>query len=230
MRRFFPYKRIEQVPINKIKESLSKLFSRLGQPQWIKVDNGYPFASNKREIIPVLSLWLISLDIDMIWNRPATPEDNAKVERAQGIMEKWVEAHKCQNLEQLTKRVDQAITCHNTYYPVSRLKGKTRIEVFPKIEKHSGRIFNPKDVQIQRVLDKLAQQSWSRSVSKKGQVEIYRHRFSVGVKYAAQKVSIKIDPDKNQWLVFDKHSQLIKTRHTRITSDNIKKLDLTRGD
>lgn len=170
---------------------------------------------------------MIALGIEVIWNRPATPEDNAKVERAQGILGKWVQAQTCENLKQLKQRIDQAILCHNTYYPVSRLKGKTRLEVFPAINKHSNRVFNPKDLQIQRVLDKIASQSWRRTVSKNGQVEIYRQRFSVGPKYGAQRVSIKLDPRDNQWMVFDKHAKLIKTRKTKITSANIRKLNIS---
>jgi hypothetical protein len=55
------------------------VFKTFGVPSWIKVDNGRPLGDPQLEIIPPLALWLLCLGIKVIWNRPATPQDNAKV-------------------------------------------------------------------------------------------------------------------------------------------------------
>jgi transposase InsO family protein len=62
------------------------MFHQWGQPQCLRVDNGLPFGDPGSDLVPVLSLWLIGLGIDVLWNRPYQATDNAKVERMQGTM------------------------------------------------------------------------------------------------------------------------------------------------
>lgn len=84
---------------------LITIFKNHGAPDWIKVDNGRPFGDPKLELIPPLALWLIGLGIKVIWNRPATPQDNAKVERSQGVMGRWTEYTKCKDTFELQDRL-----------------------------------------------------------------------------------------------------------------------------
>ena len=71
------------------------VFQRWGMPVLIKVDNGQPFGDPQKKTIPVLALWLMSLKIKVIWNRPRQPRDNAKVERMQGTSKRWVDLDRC---------------------------------------------------------------------------------------------------------------------------------------
>ena len=104
-RLFSPHSRINQVDLLAVRDALICIFKRWGLPMAMKVDNGAPFGDPLRKSIPVLGLWLIALDIEMIWNRPSQPTDNAKVERMQGTSGRWAEADRCNNLLQLEDRL-----------------------------------------------------------------------------------------------------------------------------
>jgi len=146
----------------------------------------------------------------VIWNRPATPQDNAKVERSQGVMAKWTEYSKCRNSTDLQFRLWKEADFHNLHFPIRRKGNKTRIELFPKLL-HTGKVWNPLDFKLNRALIVLAKADWERKVTSLGQISIYGQRFSVGMKYKHQKISIKLKPRENQWTIFDSKGQFIKT-------------------
>lgn len=193
-------------------------------PQWIRVDNGLPLGSLHKDIIPVMAMWLISLGIEMIWNRPRQPRDNAMVERCQRTLKNWAEPHRAGNAEELQTRLDQAILSYNRYFKVSRLANCTREEVYPKLMKHTGRAYQKTQAHLTPVLDYLSKGSWERKVSLKGQIWIFGRRFSVGSKLKNQLVYLKIDPKKNTWKVYDEQSRLIKTHPTAIRLGAIQNL------
>lgn len=224
--RFFPHKKICEVPVKAIQAALIMVFKLRGMPQWIKVDNGRPFGDPQLGIIPVLALWVIALGTGIIWNRRRTPQDNAKVERKQGVMSNWTEWGRCTDTVELQCRLWREADFNNLHYPVSRLKGKTRIEAFPGMLQ-SKRPYCPKQFDVQRAIDFLAQGHWKREVSKVGQIGFWGKRFSVGMKYRHQRVSVKLDPTTNHWQVFDASGNLIKERHTGITAEKLWNLDLS---
>jgi hypothetical protein len=61
-----------------------KVFEQWGKPGSMRVDNGEPLGSSSGKMIPALALWLIGQDVEMIWNPPHCPKQNAVVERMQG--------------------------------------------------------------------------------------------------------------------------------------------------
>lgn len=193
-------------------------------PQWIRVDNGLPLGSLQKDIIPVMAMWLMSLGIEMIWNRPRQPRDNAIVERCQQTLKNWAEPHRASNAEDLQRRLDQAILSYNRYFKVSRLANRTREEAYPKLSMHTGRAYQKTKARLTPVFDYLSKGSWERKVSAKGQIYIFGKRFSVGSKLKNQLVYLKIDPKKNTWQIFDEQSRLIKTHRTAITLRAIQQL------
>ena len=64
-----------------MQQTMKQIFEQWGLPSYIRVDNGKPFGDPQRCSIPELGLWLIGLGIEVVWNRPRTPKDNATVER-----------------------------------------------------------------------------------------------------------------------------------------------------
>ena len=54
-----------------------RLFGRFGLPKVIRVDNGTPFGSTGARGLSTLSLWWITLGIQVEFIRPGHPEDNA---------------------------------------------------------------------------------------------------------------------------------------------------------
>lgn len=225
-RLFSPHKKICEVPLRQVQRQLVTLFKHWGVPQWIKVDNGLPFGNPQRETTPVLALWLIGLGITVIWNRSRTPTDNAKVERCQGVLGNWIEFEKCTDTHALQKQVWKQAKFYNYHFPVRRLNQQKRIEVFPTLP-FTGRPWNPVGFQLQRVLNFLAEGSWQRKVSAKGQVYMYGQRFSVGIKYKHQYASIRLCQKQNQWKVFDQVGNLIKVVPTPFSKKSIWNLELS---
>lgn len=223
---FFPYKKISEVPLHKIQSELITIFKNHGVPDWIKVDNGRPFGDPQLELIPPLALWLIGLGIKVIWNRPATPQDNAKVERSQGVMSRWTEYAKCQNIFELQIRLWKEANFHNFHFPIRRKGKRTRQELFPKLL-HTGKNWNPAEFKLNRTLIFLAKGNWERKVSSNGQISFYGQRFSIGIQYKHQKVSIKLNPRKNYWNIFDAYGELIKKRISPFSVKSIWNLDFS---
>jgi len=223
---FFPCKKICEVPLLEIQQTLITVFKNRGIPSWIKVDNGRPFGDPQLELIPPLALWLIGLGIKVIWNRPATPQDNAIVERSQGVMGNWTEYAKSKNIFDFQLRLWKEADFHNLSFPIRRKANKTRIELFPSLS-HTGVNWNPQNFKLNRVLLFLAKGYWERKVSSNGQISFYGQRFSVGIQYKHQKVSIKLNPRKNQWNVFISKGNLIKTYPSPFTQKSIWNLDFS---
>ena len=209
-----------------VQRSLIAIFEQWGIPQWIKVDNGRPFGDPLLKTPPPLALWLIGMGIAVSWSRPATPQDNAVVERSQGVMARWTEYQKCANYDQLQERLHKEADFHNYHFPIRRQGGRKRCDIYPSLSK-TGRKWNPADFQLNRVLEFLAQGYWERKVSVNGQVAIYRQVFSIGRRFRHQKVSIKLDAPHNSWQVFDASGKLIKTKPTNFSKETICKLDLS---
>ena len=59
-----------------------RTFTRWGLPEAVRVDNGYP--GGHRETCDQLGLWLIGLGVAVIWNPPAQPCKNPKVDAVKG--------------------------------------------------------------------------------------------------------------------------------------------------
>ncbi|MEO1212196.1 MAG: hypothetical protein AAFY45_01640 [Bacteroidota bacterium] len=226
IRQFSPQKKICEVALEDIQQALIKIFVKWGLPKWIKVDNGRPFGDPQLELIPPLALWLISLGIQVIWNRPRTPQDNAKVERSQGIMANWTELSKCQNTEHLRSRLHREAYFHNYHFPIRRWKNKKKIERFPELA-FTGKSYEPENFDMQRALDFLAQASWQRTVSKNGQVNLYGKRYNLGTMRKHQIISIKLDPNLNQWVFFDTQGEPIKQYNTNFSKQSITNLDFS---
>jgi len=203
-----------------------KAFQAAGIPMCIKIDNGRPFADPQRESIPVLALWLLALGIKVIFNRPRTPQDNAKVERSQGVLSNWTEWEKCADTSTLQVRLSQEVHFHNTQYRVSRLGNKTRTEAFPG-SLSSPRPYKPDDFDPQRAIDFVAKGSWERDVSKQGQFSFWGQRIQAGAKYRHQRISIKLNAKTNQWEAFAKDGYLITSFDSKITTTNLWSLNLS---
>jgi transposase InsO family protein len=224
--RFFPKKKISEVPVRILQQELISIFKIRGIPDWIKVDNGRPFGDPQLELIPPLALWLIGLGIKVIWNRPATPQDNGVVERSQGVMSNWTDFARCKNVDELQVRLRKEADFHNLHFPIRRKGNKTRIELFPKLM-HTGRDWNPHDFKLNRVLIFLAKAQWERKVTSNGQISIYGQRFSVGMKYKHQRVSLKLNPRNNHWNIFDDSGYLIKKQPAPFSQRSIWNLDFS---
>lgn len=209
----FGYGRISQVPVEEVRKRLIKYFFRWGKPGSMRVDNGEPLGHPTMTMTSPLALWLIAVDIDVIWNKPRCPQQNGVVENMQGTSSRWVELDKIRDLDHLQIRLDQESFLQREKLPVKRLARKTRIECFPELET-SRRIYHPDDFDEQRVYNFLSKKVYTRKVSAVGNISHYGHVFSVGSKSKGQYVQLKFDKQSIEWIIYDNQKEIKrKTAH-----------------
>ena len=178
-------------------------------PVLIKVDNGQPFGDPQKKTIPVLALWLMSLKIKVIWNRPRQPRDNAKVERMQGTSKRWVDLDRCTSRADLQRRLDEVARLQREHYEVSRLAFKTRKATFPALFViHRPYLCDGFDAG--RAYRFLSKTRLVRKVGGNGRISLYGHGYQVGLPYRRQEIAIGFDSESLMWLVYDEQGQLIK--------------------
>lgn len=181
------------------KQAVEKAFYRWGLPKRMRFDNGYPFANTNEPTVPTaLSLWLVSLGIDVIFNRPHSPQQNGSVECTQRISSKWSGASKCVNTDELQSALDKA---SHEHIHVLRQRSKadtTRIERHPELE-NNDRLYHPNEIQPQRVKEYLSKFVWRRTVYSNGRITMFGKQWAIGTKYAQQEVIILYDKGANKW-------------------------------
>ena len=181
----------------------------------MRVDNGEPLGSPNTDTTTDLALWCIYHDIDMIWNKPRTPQMNGVVEKMQDTSQRWAEIDKALNIKDLQERLDSQAIVQREQFKVSRLKNQTRLAAYPEIvsaqRKWQPDAENHSD--INRVYDFLAKKTYTRKVSSAGQIGIFAQKFSIakGFKDLKEKyVQVKFNPKNVSWDIFYNY-EIIKT-------------------
>lgn len=178
-------------------------------PKSIRIDNGKPMGDPQRKSIPALALWLEGKGVQVIFNRPRRPTDNAKVERMQRTTKNWAEVGNCQDIAELTERLKRACFIQRELYKVSRLRNRTRKDVFPQLY-NNPRKFNPDGFDIQKTYQRLQGWIFARQVSSIGQFMLYRQVYYLGKAYRKQYISIRFNAATVEWQIFDAQGLLIK--------------------
>jgi len=207
---FSPHSHINQADLVPLRNRLIAVFQRWGMPLSIKVDNGQPFGDPQKKSIPVFALWLISLQIRVIWNRPRQPRDNAKVERMQGTSKRWVDLDRCADRADLQRHLDEVARLQREHYEVSRLAFKTRKAAFPALFSIE-RPYLCAGFEARRAYGFLSKTQLVRKVGGTGRIRLYGHGYQVGRAYSRQDVAIGFDAQELLWLVYDEQGHLIKS-------------------
>jgi len=190
-------------------------------PLAIRTDNGEPFGVPTRDVIPIMSLWLVAWGINPILNRPRRPQDNAKVECNQGTTSRWAEVHKYQDLEQMQNHLDEVCSLQRDHFPVKRIGKATRNEVFKDLYTVK-RSFEQAVFMEQKAYQYLAQAVYPRKVSSSGTTTIYNKPFQIGLPHKGKTVFVKFDPANIAWLFLDQNGNLLKTiSDPRFSRDNL---------
>lgn len=221
---FFPHGKISQVPVSDIIAVLEKVFSARGLPEQIKVDNGRPFGEPHLTGLPRLAMWLISQGVEVVWNRPRTPQDNSKVERSQGTLGVWTEYENTKSTQELQTVLDREQYFYNYTFRDRRQANTTRIERHPGME-HSGRHYTPNEFKEENIANYVGKGSWVRLVSNGGQVCMAGEFFTVGSAYRKQLVSIRFDVEQRVWVASDLSGNEIMRSMTQIWTRWIKKIE-----
>lgn len=208
-----PHSRINQVDERRVRDALIQVFSQKGMPGKFRVDNGSPLGDPHYKIVAPLALWLIGMGVEVIWNPPRSPRENAKVERGQRTSQNWADIQKQDSYDQLQSRLNEVCHFQRCEFKVRRLGYKTRAEAFPGLDQ-PARVYSKYDFAPQRIYDYLAKCSFARKVSKAGQIRIYGQVYYINNKRKYQTVHLKFQSSTLQWQVVDDHGEVIKTLET----------------
>jgi hypothetical protein len=192
-----------------MQQTMEQLFEQWGLPRYIRVDNGKPFGDPQRCSVPQLGLWLIGLGIEVVWNRPCTPKDNATVERMQATTSRWAEAEQCSDCTELQTKLDRAATVQREQYQVRRLGAKSRKEVYPELWNNSRAYGGKGAFDSSRVCTYLSQISFIRKTNKKGVFDFYAQRVYAGSKHANQTLCLRYDMDRKCFRLTDQTNAII---------------------
>lgn len=190
----------------------------------MRVDNGEPFGNSSNKMIPALSLWLIGHDVDMIWNQPYCPKQNAVVERMQDTSQRWAEIDTIPNLLRLQQRLDEESLIQRAVFPVSRLAHRTRLESYPELLTHQ-RIWEPhKEGHFceKRVYATLEQRVFVRKSSASAQINLFGQRISIGKKENCSiYVQVKFCKETVRWKIFNQKTVVkeVFIQRTPVKSD-----------
>lgn len=206
--------KINQVSEQAIKDELIQAFSIWGKPKTIRLDNGRPLGDPQRKSIPTLGLWLIACGIEVIYNRPRRPTDNASVERMQQTTKNWAEIKQAKHLENLQEKLNHVAIIQREKYKVSRLGNQTRKTVFPQLWTNCN-YYIQNDFDAQKAFQHLDSYRFARIVSKNGIISLYGNTYTIGKKWSNHTVSIRFESQNKLWLVYDKTGTLVKELNAR---------------
>ena len=186
-----------------------RVFTRWTLPAAVRVDNGYPWGT-PRDLPTELALWLIGLGVEVIWNAPAQPRENPKVERCHGVADAWAEPHACTGSAQLKDHLDW--TCRTQCHEYPSIHGASRVAAFPELL-NAVRQYQPSQEpelwKLERVDQWLSQGVWARHVGKTGVISLYGHRRSLGRKYSGQDMLVRFDAATRYWVVADSADKVV---------------------
>jgi hypothetical protein len=193
------------------RERLRGLFSRWGKPLRMRVDNGPPWGSSG-DLPTDLGLWLIGLDIEMIWNPARQPQCNGVIERSNGVGACWTEPRTCPSCKELQRRVDEMDSIQRDVYP--SIDGQSRWAAFPEL-KHSGRKYSlaweRRNWSHDLVLEHLSEYVVVRRVDRAGHVSLYNRGYYVGKSHQGEAVHVSLDPTSVQWVFSSPSGQQLRT-------------------
>jgi len=189
---------------------LIELFKKWGMPKCIRVDNGMPLGDPQRKSIPELALWLIGKGIDVIFNRPRQPTDNAKVERMQRTTKNWAEITESKNLKDLDRKLKVAGVFQRQKFKVSRLQNRTRLEAYPTLLSNS-RSYDANYFKVERAYKRLEAWTFIRKLSSGKQIGLYHQSYFIGKECSIEFLTAKFDAENICWNICDNQHQLIRS-------------------
>ena len=187
-------------------------FARWGLPDQLRFDNGAPWGG-WNDLPPALALWLLGLDIGLVWNRPRHKQGNAVIERAHGVCQRWAEPATCPTREELQARLDHLTTLQREQLPYR--DGASRLDAYPALAA-SGRPYDPAREENlwdeRRVWAFLAARVLERRGDKAGQISVANRALGVGKRGAGTTVTVQlaVQDDAAVWGIRDGQGTLLR--------------------
>ena len=211
----FPAGSVGQAPAKvtaaQVRTSLRRCFARWQTlPAEVQTDGETTLSSHRHNDFPTdFTLWLIGLGIAHKVIRPATPTDNAEVERCHRTINDYaVIGNQSQLREGLQTLLDEAVEELAFELP-SRAEGcagRPPIQAHPELLQ-PPRPFQPElelaHFDLTQVDVYLAALTWQRQASGSAQVSLGGQRYFVSRAYANQPISIRFDPADRHLVFFE---------------------------
>jgi transposase InsO family protein len=182
---------LPQATVKWTRRAFRNAFKQYGLPEIIHVDNGTPFGSMGPGGLSKLSVWLMSLGVEIEFSRPGHPQDNGCHERMHRTMKEDCCQPASVNNRAQQQRFDRWKKTFNEERPHEALELRLPCELYhPSSKRLSEQLKLP-----------LYQPSeLTRKVCGVGNVSIHGKRCWVGEAFVNAKVAIEeYEPDK--WLV-----------------------------
>jgi hypothetical protein len=228
-RRLFPLSHWTQVAPTVVQQALREQFEQWGLPERLRVDNGLPWG-NASDLPPPLSLWCVGLGIGMIWNRPYTPTENAKVERANGTLYRWGEPEQCPDFAAWEAKLDWVAQVQREQYPA--VGGQSRRAAYPALTERLRPYTVAGEAEqwdLERVATFLSQGLWPRQVSTSRQISLYGKAYSVGEAKPGEQVWVRYDAETGEWVMQGREGrELARHRADQITAERIRALQVSK--
>ena len=194
-----------------IKAYFEGVFTQWGLPEIIKVDNGQPWKNSLSHLLTVLALWWIGLGIEVHWNRPRRPQENAVVENLNGLVTRWTELHQKESIDQLNDELTWIGIFQRKKIKVEKYNQQTRLQKSPSLNTII-RPYTPDIFDFNRC--KLFLQNnyhWVRIISKVGQIDFAYQRIYISRKLATQNVYIIYKADAHLFEITNEQNVIIKS-------------------
>ncbi|MGH2371334.1 MAG: integrase core domain-containing protein [Chloroflexota bacterium] len=202
-------RRWRKLTIEELRHLFRSAFREWGTlPDRVVTDNEAGQVGNTTDpLFPSLfTLWLVGLGIQHHPIRPHRPTDQPHVERHHRTLADFTCAQEdVADLAALQQALDRERHLYNHAFPAraSQCQGRPPLQAYPALLQ-PRRPYHPQLeltlFSLPRVLDYLAQMTFTRKVSAQGQVRVGRARYSVGSRYAAQAVQVRLDSHALQWV------------------------------
>jgi hypothetical protein len=210
-----------------VQQVLQLAFETWGLPQRIRVDHGTPWG-NWSDLPPALSLWWQGLGITPVWNPPASPQHNAKVERCNGLLASWGEPEQNADFAAWEERVAWVARTQRESYPA--IQGQSRLAAYPALA-GNPRVYRRRaeaeQFDVGRVRAYLGPGRWPRLVSKSGQIALYGKAYGVGKAWKGEQVWVRLDAAMNEWVVQGADGEeVIRHAAEQLRAERIRQLDV----
>jgi len=199
-------------------------------PDLVQTDNEVCLAGSPQDPYPSrLTLWLVGLGLVHRFIRPATPTDQAQIERTHRTLDNFVGLpDERPDLATLQQRLDLEREQHNAWFPsrASDCAGRPPLRAHPELlvpRRPYQPTWERNLFDLQRVYDYLATIELERKVSSSGQIQLGGRSRGVGRAFVGQSVKLRCDPEAHQWVVTSADGAEL----ARLTVDGITVTELT---
>jgi hypothetical protein len=185
-------------------------------PDALQTDNEVCLAGLPSDPLPSpLTLWLRGLGVAHQFSRPATPTDQAQIERTHRTLDNLTGMlDGLADLSSLQARLDAERELYNRLFPsrASDCNGRPPLRAHPELRQPRRRYRLEWERQLfneQLVYQQLARVQVERRVTQVGQIQLSGRSVGVGRAYAGQTLNVCCDASKRQWLISSEDGQVV---------------------